>query len=284
MTNNPCQENFVDRKEKLVYRFYRSKEKVMKGFKDRSIPLYYQLENILREKISSGEYRSGDSLPTEDQLVHSYRVSRITVRQALSALEKDGLISRKRGKGSFVTGKQVAPESMKLTGTIEDIIAMGIKTKTKIIDFGFVHPPKKVTESLKLDEDTKVLRIERIRLVKGHPISYSVNYVPPDLGSRIGIKDLAIYPLLNVFEKKCKVEIGRGSQIIGATVADSRIASYLDIMTGAPLLKIERTVLDTKERPVEYVSILYRSDRYHYSVDLARKKSASKTRWDYVRM
>jgi GntR family transcriptional regulator len=254
----------------------------MSEFKDRSIPLYYQLENILREKINSGEYRPGDSLPTEDQLVHSYRVSRITVRQALSALEKDELILRKRGRGSFVTGKEADYESMRLTGTIEDIIAMGIKTKTKILDFGFVHPPKKVIESLQLDEDTKALRIERIRLVKGHPFSYSVNYVPPDLGSKIGIKDLAVNPLLNVLEKKCKVGIGRGTQIIEATIADSRIASYLEIMTGAPLLKIERTVLDTKGRPVEHVSILYRSDRYHYSVDLARKRSASKTRWDYI--
>jgi GntR family transcriptional regulator len=254
----------------------------MKGFKDRSIPLYYQLENILREKISSGEYRSGDSLPTEDQLVHSYRVSRITVRQALSALEHDGLISRKRGRGSFVTGKPISVEPMKLTGMIEDIIAMGIKTKTKIIDFGFVHPPKRVTESLKLDEDTKVLRIERIRLVKGCPIIYSLNYIPPDLGSKIEMKDITFQPLINILERKCKVEIGRGNQIIEATVADSRIASYLDIMTGAPLLKIERTVLDIKGRPVNYASVLYRSDKYHYSVDLIRKKSASKTRWDYM--
>lgn len=80
------------------------------------------------------------------------------------------------------------------------------------------------------------------------------------------------------------MRIGKGSQIIEATVADSRIASYLEIMTGVPLLKIERTDLDTKGRPVEHVSILYRSDRYHYSVDLARRKSASETRWDYVGM
>jgi len=255
----------------------------MVEFKDRSIPLYYQIENILREKINSGEYRFGDFLPTERQLVRSYRVSRITVRQALSTLEKDGLISRKRGRGSCVTKKETNHETMKLTGMIEDIIAMGIKTKTKIIDFGFVRAPKKVSESLNLEDDTKVLKIERIRLVKGCPISYALNYIPPDLGRKITIKDLAVSPLLNVLEKKCKVEIALGSQIVGATVADSRIASYLQIMTGAPLLKIERTVSDKEGRPVEYVSVLYRSDKYHYSVDLIRKKVASKNQWDYRR-
>jgi len=255
----------------------------MIGFKNRSIPLYYQLENILREKINSGEYRPGDPFPTEDQLVQSYKVSRITVRQALGALEKDGLITRRRGKGSFVTEGWVHLEPMKLTGMIEDIIAMGIRTKTKIINFGFTNPSKKVVESLKLSEDTKVLRIERLRLIKGSPVSYTISYLPPDLGKKISIKDLTFQPILNLLENKCKVRIGRGTQIIEATIADSRVSSFLEVMTGAPLLKIERVVFDIKDRPVEYILILYRSDRYHYTVDLVRKRSESKIRWDYIK-
>lgn len=255
----------------------------MKGFKDRSIPLYYQLENILREKIKSGEYEPGDHFPTEDQLVQSYQVSRITVRQALTSLEKDGLITRKRGKGSFVTEKQNQLEPMKLTGMFEDIIAMGVKTKTRIINFGFVHPPQRIIDSLELNGDAKVLRVERIRLIKGAPVSYTISYIPPDLAKKISIKDLTIHPILNVLEKKCKVKISRGFQIIEATVADSRIASFLDVMTGAPLLKIERTVFDTHQRPVEYILILYRSDRYHYSVELIRKRSESKAKWEYIK-
>ena len=148
----------------------------MERFKDSSIPLYYQLENILREKISSGEYRSGDPFPTEKQLAQDYLVSRITVRQAVLGLINDGLISRKRGMGSFVTSKPISHEPMKLTGMIEDIITRGIKTESKLIDFAFIYPPKKVIESLKLDEETKVLRIERIRLVKETPIIHSKLY------------------------------------------------------------------------------------------------------------
>ncbi|MBM4339731.1 MAG: GntR family transcriptional regulator [Deltaproteobacteria bacterium] len=253
----------------------------MEGFKDRSIPLYYQLENILREKIKSGEYAPREPFPTEDQLVQSYKVSRITVRQALASLEKEGLIIRKRGKGSLVTERQNQLEPMKLTGMIEDIIDMGIKTKTRIINFGLVHPPQKVIESLKLNEDEKALRVERIRLIKGAPVSYTLSYFPPDLAQKISVKDLTIQPILNVLEKKCKVKISRGSQIIEATLADSRIASFLDVMTGAPLLKIERTVFDINNRPVEYISILYRSDRYHYTVELVRKKTETKVRWGH---
>jgi len=215
-------------------------------------------------------------------LVKLYKVSRITVRQALASLEKDGLITRKRGKGSFVTEKQDQLEPMKLEGMIEDIIAMGVKTKTRIINFDFVHPSNKVIERLKLNEDAKVLRVERTRLIKGSPVSHTISYLPPDLAKKISIKDLTIQPILNVLEKKCKVKISRGFQIIEATVADSRIASFLDVMTGAPLLKIDRTVFDINNRPVEYIIILYRSDRYHYSVELIRKGSESKAKWEYI--
>lgn len=171
---------------------------------------------------------------------------------------------------------------MKLTGMIEDIIAMGIRTKTNIINFDSIHPPRKVAEILKLDEDAKALRIERVRLIRGMPISHTISYVPSNIGEKINIKDLSVYPLLNILEKKCKVKIGRGTQIIEATIADSWVASLLDVMTGAPLLMIRRTLFDIKDRPVEYLTILYRSDRYHYSVDLVRRRSESKARWKYI--
>jgi GntR family transcriptional regulator len=87
---------------------------------------------------------------------------------------------------------------------------------------------------------------------------------------------------MNVLEDKCKIRIVRGSQVIGATLADSRVASFLEVMAGFPLLKIERVAFDTRKRPVEYISILYRSDRYHFNVDFTRKRSESQAQWDYV--
>ena len=173
-------------------------------------------------------------------------------------------------------------EPTKLTGMIEQIIAMGTKTRTRIVNFGFVHPPKKVREDLGLNRDAKVLRIERIRFIKGQPISYTISYIPSDLGEKINIKDLVVQPLMNVLEDKCKIKIVRGSQVIGAALADSRVASFLEVMAGFPLLKIERVAFDSRERPVEYISILYRSDRYHFNVDFIRKRSESRTQWDYA--
>jgi DNA-binding GntR family transcriptional regulator len=184
--------------------------------------------------------------------------------------------------GSLAAESPVHFEPTKLTGMIEEIIAMGTKTRTRILSFGFVHPPKKVRESLSLGENAKVLRIERIRFIKGQSISYAISYIPSDLGGKINIKDLAVQPLMNVLEDKCKVRIVRGSQVIGATLADSRVASFLEVTAGFPLLKIVRVVFDTRKRPVEYISILYRSDRYHFNVDFTRKSSESQAQWDYA--
>jgi len=87
---------------------------------------------------------------------------------------------------------------------------------------------------------------------------------------------------MNVLEDKCKMKIMRGSQVIGATLADSRVASLLEVMAGFPLLKIERVAFDSRKRPVEHISILYRSDRYHFNVDFTRKRSESQAKWDYA--
>ena len=119
----------------------------MVGFKDRSIPLYYQLETILREKIRSGEYPPGDPFPTEDQLVQSYRLSRITVRKALSALEKDGLIDRKRGKGSVVTERDRASGTHEADGNDGGHYRDGDQDKDEDHQFRVRPPPKKVAES-----------------------------------------------------------------------------------------------------------------------------------------
>jgi GntR family transcriptional regulator len=185
--------------------------------------------------------------------------------------------------GSIAAETPLHLKAMKLTGMIEEIMATGMKTRTIILNFGFVHPPNKVGENLRLNADAKVLRIERVRLIKGQPISYSISYIPSDLGEKISIKDLTVQPLLNILEDKCKMKIVRGSQVIEATLADSRVASFLEVMIGAPLLKMERVVFDSRSRPIEYISILYRSDRYHYNVDFIRRRSEAEARWDDIK-
>jgi GntR family transcriptional regulator len=249
--------------------------------KTEAIPLYYQLETILRKKIVSGELVSGDALPSEEALAKEYSLSRITVRQALASLESDGLIKRRRGKGTFVSEKKTHFESPKFTGFIEDLILMGIHTEAKVLGISEVEGPQKIRELLKVADGDKLFSIEKIRSVEGSPFSYIINYLPFEIGQKIKIEDLIEKPTLIILEDDLGIEVNEAVQSIEATIADTYVANFLEIRVGDPLLKGERIVFDVNNKPVEYVSVLYRADKYFYTVNLKRERSDDFSGWGH---
>jgi len=250
--------------------------------KNRGIPLYYQLATILTRKIMSGEYTGGVPLPSENALAEEYQVSRITVRQALASLESDGIIVRKRGKGTFVTEASLSVEPAKLTGSMQDLFSMGIKTSTEVLQFGLAEAAKGIAGELGLPEGTQVVRIERLRLAKGNPFSYILNFLPPAIGGKIQPDDLLAKPLLRIVEDNLGINLASATQRIEADVADSYVAPLLKVRVGDPLLKIARTVFDSHHKAVMHTSVLYRGDRYYYTVTLEREKSINTFRWRHV--
>ena len=249
--------------------------------RDKAIPLYYQLETILRKKITSGDYAPDTPLPSEDGLAEEYGVSRITVRQALSSLEQDGLVIRQRGKGTFVSGKADTLELPRFTGSIEDLILMGKRTKTKVIESAWIDPPDIIRERLKV-KDGKVLRIEKIRHIEGDPFAHVFNYLPPELGNNLPMDLVKSKPILMILEDELGVRANEAEQTVEATIADAADASLLDIRVGDPLLKAERTVYDVKGNPAEYVSVVYRADKYAFTMKLKRKRTDKSVGWGAV--
>jgi GntR family transcriptional regulator len=250
--------------------------------KEKAIPLYYQLETILRRRILAGDFSPGVPLPSEEALGQEYDVSRITVRQALSSLEQDGLILRRRGKGTFVMEKAFPVETPKLTGSMEDLILMGIQTSTNILNTSIVDPSDTIRNRLELEAGDQVYRIEKVRSVENEPFSYVINYLPFRIGEKIRMESLKVKPLLMVLEDDLGIRANGADQTIEATVADAHVAPLLDIRVGDPLLKVERTVYDIKSKPVEYVSVLYRADKYIFNVKLKRKRSKDSVGWSAV--
>ncbi len=249
--------------------------------RDKAIPLYYQLETILRKKIVSGDFSPGIPLPSEDALAKEYEVSRITVRQALSSLEKDGLVIRQRGRGTFVLKKAHSIELPRFTGSIEDLVLMGKRTKTKVIESAWIDPPEIIRDRLKVKDD-KVLRLEKVRYIEGEPFSHVFNYLPPDIGKKLPIDLVKSKLMLMILEDDLGVRVLEADQSVEATIADAEVASLLDIRVGDPLLKAERTVYDVKGNPVEYVSVVYRADKYAFTMKLKRKKTDNSRGWGAV--
>jgi GntR family transcriptional regulator len=248
-------------------------------FQSKKVPLYYQIESILREKITSGKWSDGERLPTENELSDQFGVSRITVRQALASLVDEGMLQKRQGRGTFVSKREPVRGTMRLTGFIEDLISMGVATKVKLLDSETVPASEAEAAQLRVEVGTPLRRVKRLRYVKGTPFSYIVNYLPEEVGQNLSAADFASGSLLKRIEEKCDLEIGDATQVINASLADGYVASLLATNVGAPLLSIERTVHSATGRPIAYVQTLYRSDLYCYTVELVRGKSERGTGW-----
>lgn len=242
-------------------------------------PLYHQIYVLLREQIISGAYPAHAALPTEHELMRRFRVSRVTAKRALDELAAEGLVERRRGRGTrVVEALRPAPVSGNISGLLENLLMVGLKTKIEIVDFDYVAAAPEVAKALAVVPGTEVQRSVRVRSRAGVPLSFTTSYVPASLGRTYGRKQLARQPLLALLEQ-AGVLIGSADQTISATLADTVVAPRLKVRVGSALLSVTRTVSDQDGRPVEYINILYRPDRYQYRMKLARVQGAATKLW-----
>jgi len=242
-------------------------------------PLYHQIYVLLREQILGGIYADNQLVPTEQELTRRFGVSRITAKRALDELASEGLVVRRRGKGTTVASRVAVPAvSANISGLLENLLMMGLKTKVEIVDFAYVPAPDDVARALDISTGEEVQRAVRVRSLDGAPLSFTTSYVPAALGRTYGRKDLATKPLLELLER-AGVLIGSADQSIGAVLADSLVAPRLGVRVGSALLSVTRTVHDQHGQPVEYIAILYRPDRYQYRMKLARVQGPAAKLW-----
>lgn len=257
-----------------------AKQKI--SFASSRIPLYYQLENVLREKIASGAFEAGERIPTELELIEQYGVSRITVRQALQALSDEGLIERRQGRGTVVSARKSRKKRftgmIHLTGSLDELIEMGMDTPVKVLEMNRVEADLHEAELLEIKIGTPIYRLKRLRLNEGKPFGLIINYLPEEIGSSLTMAELSSGALLHTMETKLGYQLDNALQQIHAELADPYVAKLLDVRVGTALLSIERTVYTEEQKPVEYVHTLYRSDLYGYSVKLVREKKKKKAR------
>jgi GntR family transcriptional regulator len=238
------------------------------AFVDRSVPLYYQLANLLTEKIVSHELLTGDRLPTEVELVQQYGISRITVRQALRLLEEEGLIRREVGRGTFVTDYRPFTGGLKVEGSLEDVISLG-QNPVKVLSVQTVKASPDDAEKMGIHPGDPIIRATRIRLYHDQPYSYIINDLPAEIGRRFTKHDWKGV-VLRTIEEKLRIPLRDAEQTVRASLADGTLARLLETKIGAPLLAVERVVRTDHRRVVERVRIHYRSDIYAMKVHLSR--------------
>jgi len=243
------------------------------------IPLYHQVYIELRNRILDGTYGTDAALPSEQELMALFRVSRITVRRALDELAMRGLIVRQQGRGTRVAAYTPhASLQVSVEGLLENNRRMAAETQVEVLDFDYVRANEDVARALRIKPGDLTQWAVRVRRLKGVPFSYLVTYLPEEVGRTFERDDMSSTPLLVLLERS-GISVARAEQTISAVSAEPAVATVLDVEPGSALLHTVRIVFDEGDRPIEYISAQYRPDIYRYTMLLERTSGLEGNRW-----
>jgi GntR family transcriptional regulator len=236
------------------------------------VPLYTQLKDVLRARILDGTYPALNRMPSESELGTTFGVSRITVRQALGDLQKEGLIFKIHGKGTFVSKPKAFQNVSTLQGLAESMTQMGYEVVNRLTSVKHVPASLRVAERLQLEEGAPVTEIKRVRLVNREPISLEITYVPEHLGLRLEKADLITRDIFLILENDCGIALGHADLAIDAILADADLTRALQVEEGAPIMRIERLTHDDAGIPLDFEYLYYRGDAFQYRLRSDRHK------------
>jgi GntR family transcriptional regulator len=243
---------------------------VKKINKDSPVPFYYQMVQILREAIQDYETNTQAeerTFPSESELSEFFQLNRGTVSHALDMLEREGLIYREKGRGTFLRRRRVELDLTQLSSTTEDLKSRGWVPGSRLISLKRMPPRALVQHNLALSDVALVWEIYRLRLANDEPISLQWSYIPENLTPELDQKDLdgSLYYIL---KNSYGIELKAADQVVRTRSTTLEEAQLLDTEAGAPVFDFSRTTYDQYDRPVEYLEAIWRGDRYDLRVHL----------------
>lgn len=229
---------------------------------DVSEPLYIQIANIIRQEIVSEVLKPGQKIPTENELRHTYKVSRITIRNALKVLQKEYLLTRKRGKGTYVSIRKMAKS---VTGVLSfsDICRMnGFQPRAKTIKCVLEDANSEDIDVLRLAPESKMVVIERIRYADNVPVSFEISRFTFERFQYLLDEDLNDVSLFELIKEKHDVSFSSSTKVIEVQYASYLLATYLRIPRNYPLLSISSVTLDAFGTPTHRTHQYIDSDKF----------------------
>lgn len=232
------------------------------------IPLYYQLKQILQDKLDSGEWFAGKQIPTEQELEEVFGLSRTTVRQALMDLVADGYLVRQRGRGTTVAEKKIAYDPHFALELNDYMQRQGVRLGWRLLEAEWAAADAGVAQALHLAAGERVFRVIRLRLADTEPLGYHIANLPEAFAPHVDrgaletgdsldyIRDL---PLLQGHKLRMERELD-------ARLADAQDAAVLDVRDCLPMLHLERTVYAEDGTPIEFMRASFRGDRFKYRI------------------
>jgi len=234
------------------------------------LPLYYQIQRQLLDRIRSGQLKGGDPLPSEQQMAVHFRVSRMTSRQALKSLCKLGVAYSQQGKGTFVSGIKLEKNFRQVRSFSEEMEMLGCRPGSRVVTFVVVPAPAEVSQALQLKPGEEVFRLERVRLADSAPMGVERAHLPqrlfPDL-MRVYNGEESLYERLWTHYG---TRIVVADEVVEVGLASPQEARLLRIPNRCPVFAFTRTSYVQEGLVVEYVKSVYRADRYKFVTRLTR--------------
>ena len=230
--------------------------------------LYQQVLSRLIEAIESGKIGAGDKLPTEAELVQSYRISRTTARRALDELRRQGLVRREPGKGTFRSDPILRANLPYLHSFSDEIRRLGYRPGAQLLLQNMIVADETVAAQLHIDPGSPVLYIRRLRTADEKPIFVCDSYLPVTRFPALRNADYSANSLHNLFEQVTGREVVGATQWIGATAASHEIAVLLKIEDNSPVLRLQRVTYVESHLEVESVQAFFHPNRYQQYSEL----------------
>jgi len=226
------------------------------------LPLYQQLYEILHKEILLKQWKSGDRLPTENELVEQYGVSRITVRTVLDMLVKEGLIHRQAGRGTFIAHATLEQGLSQIISFTEDMQRRGFTVGTRVLSSGLAPATAYIADRLRVDPGEELAHLERLRLADGEPMCIERSYFVHRYCRGILDHDFSKLSLREVKIHKYGIRWTYARQTIQAINASQKMADLLGVRRGGALLFFKRVSFSQDNIPMEFLQAYYRADRY----------------------
>jgi GntR family transcriptional regulator len=227
----------------------------------RALPAYQRIQNVIRKRIDSGQLVPGDAVPSERDLAKTHHVSLMTARHALAFLEREGLVERRRGIGTFVAPPKI--HFNKLMSYTEQMAARTLTAAAKVLFAKVVNDENEAAARLSLPQTSSIIKLERLRHASDEPFALETCYLSAAEFPGLLEAPIARESLFGILERDFNVELGYADEEVDATAADPRIAELLAIPRREPLLRIRQVIYSTKGKAIMYVLGFYRSDRHN---------------------
>ena len=232
------------------------------------VPRYHRIADELRERIKAGDLQAGARLPNQRRLAQDFGVTLMTLRQALELLEREKLIARRHGLGTFVAAPSIDYDILQLRRLAGDLLAQGEPVSTRVLSSRFVPADRRVAAALGLGRPARVLELERLRLVDGHPMSLQRSFLPAVIGEELVRADLRATPLRQALEFKLGLTIARARETVSAIRLGRQEAAALGCPGGAPAFESERISWGRDGRPIVFDRVFIPGDRFRITREL----------------